>query len=338
MPASAAILPTNDTLPPRGPSPEEATRVPVVLSFDVEEHFLIEAAAGLDVGGDLQAHYRERLEVTTRWLLDCLAARGVRATFFVVGQVARHNPFLVRDIHRAGHEVASHGWDHSRLHRLTPAEFRADLRRSKDALEQVTGAAVVGFRAPTFSVVPETAWAIDVLAEEGFLYDSSIYPIRHDRYGVPRAPRTPFLARGHQHDILELPPLTWGFLGLRVPVGGGGYFRLLPTWLLHRGIGQMQRLDRPALAMLYFHPWEFDSEQARLPLGRLNRFRTYVGIRRSKERLASLLRRHPFVRALDATAGLRRQVGSLESFRLDGKQCRRTASGLESEKSRKSAE
>ncbi len=299
-------------------TPAAAGDIPVVLSFDVEEHFLIEAAAGLTIGADLQAHYRERLGVSTRWLLECLAAHGTRATFFVVGQVGRHDPALVRDIHRAGHEVASHGWDHSRLHRLSPAAFRADLRKGKDVLEQITGTAVVGFRAPTFSVVPETAWAIDVLAEEGFLYDSSVYPIRHDRYGIRQAPRTPFLARGHSHSILELPPLTCRFLGLRVPVGGGGYFRLLPSWLLHRGIGQLRRLDRPALAMLYFHPWEFDPEQTRLPLGRLNRFRTYVGIGRTRERLSKLLRRQPFVRALDASAALRQQTDSLESFRLVG--------------------
>jgi hypothetical protein len=134
---------------------------------------------------------------------------------------------------------------------------------------------------------------------------------------VPGAPRTPFLARGHSHSILELPLLTWRFLGLRVPVGGGGYFRLLPSWLLHRGVGQMRHRDLPALAMLYFHPWEFDTEQVRLPLGRLNRFRTYVGIRRTKERLVRLLGRHSFVRALDAAAGLQ-QAGPLETFRLVG--------------------
>jgi polysaccharide deacetylase family protein (PEP-CTERM system associated) len=312
MSTSALRSQTKDATGPCG----TPAGIPVVLSFDVEEHFLIEAAAGLTVGEDLQAHYRQRLDVTTRWLLECLAAYGTRATFFVVGQVARRNPALVRDIHLAGHEVASHGWDHSRLHRLTPAAFRADLRKGKDVLEQITGAVVAGFRAPTFSVVPETAWAIDVLAEEGFLYDSSVYPISHDRYGVRQAPRTPFLVRGHSHSILELPPLTCQFLGLRVPVGGGGYFRLLPAWLLHRGIGQMRGLDRPALAMLYFHPWEFDTEQVRLPMGRLNRFRTYVGIGRSKVRLAKLLRRQPFVRALDATAGLRLRADSLKTYRL----------------------
>ena len=185
-----------------GPEPE------VILSFDVEEHDRIEAAAGLAFDPARRDHYRSRVAPTTRWLLEQLDRHGIHATFFVVGQLARDEPALVRAIHDAGHEVASHGWDHRRVLSMNPESFREDLRRSRDALEQITGAAVVGYRAPTFSVVRLTAWAIDVLAEEGFLYDSSIYPVRHDRYGVPHAPRTPFLARGHDREILEIPPAT----------------------------------------------------------------------------------------------------------------------------------
>src|SRR5438067_4975912 len=209
---------------PPGPASAEAAQT--VLSFDVEEHYRIEAAAGLSVGDGLKAHYRERLCSSTYWLLDRLAEHDIRATFFVVGEIARHSPELVRAIHRAGHEVASHSWDHQRVHRLTPAQFRADVRRSKDALEQVTGERVVGYRAPTFSVVRQTAWALDVLAEEGMLYDSSVYPVRHDRYGVPGAPRSPFLARGVRHTLLELPPATLRLFGVNAPMGGGGYFPL----------------------------------------------------------------------------------------------------------------
>src|SRR5262249_41813180 len=160
-------------------------------SFDVEEHYRIEAAYGLTVGPEMQAHCRDRLDVSTRWLLERLDRHGARATFFIVGQIAEHNPGLIRDIHRAGHEVGSHRSHHRRGPRFTPEPFRQDVRRSKDALEQLTGEAVLGYRAPTFSIVRETAWALDVLAEEGFRYDSSIYPVRHDRYGVPKAPRTP---------------------------------------------------------------------------------------------------------------------------------------------------
>jgi polysaccharide deacetylase family protein (PEP-CTERM system associated) len=280
----------------------------IVLSFDVEEHDRIESAVGVTVPDELRAHYGDRVETATRWLLDELAGVGVKATFFVLGETARQHPALVRAMHDAGHEVASHGWDHQRLHRLTPASFRDDVRRSKDALEQITGAAVLGYRAPTFSVVRQTAWALEVLAEEGLLYDSSIYPVVHDRYGMPAAPRWPFRVRDGAGGLLELPPLTWRFLGANVPVGGGGYFRLLPLWLLERALAQAARQGRPAVAMLYFHPWEFDPQQRRLPLTGLNRFRTYVGLRRSRGRLRRLLGRHSFTRAVDVA----RQLGPQE--------------------------
>jgi polysaccharide deacetylase family protein (PEP-CTERM system associated) len=284
--------------PPGQPTPQ------VILSFDVEEHYRIEAAADLPVPAALKEHCRGRVDLTTRWLLDALGRHDVKATFFVVGQIARDNPALVRAIHRAGHEVASHSWDHRRVHHFTPASFRADVCKSRDALEQVTGAAVVGFRAPTFSIVRETAWALDVLAEVGMAYDSSVYPVRHDRYGVPRAPRVPFLARGRRHAILELPPATWRVLGINVPTGGGGYFRLFPLWLLERTLRQVARKCWPAVAMLYFHPWEFDPEQEQLPLRRLSRFRTYVGIQRTRGRLGSLLSRYRFTRAMDVARKL----------------------------------
>jgi polysaccharide deacetylase family protein (PEP-CTERM system associated) len=271
----------------------------IVLSFDVEEHDRIEAAAGLHIAPALKAHYRERLADSTRWLLDTLARAEVRATFFVVGQIADHDPGLVRAIRAGGHEVASHGWAHRRLLAMTPSEFREDARRSKEALEQVTGTAVVGYRAPTFSVMPQTAWALDLLAELGMRYDSSIYPVRHDRYGVPAAPRAPFWAYGERHRILELPPATLRVGGVNVPMGGGGYFRLFPLWLIERALRQTAADCRPAAAVLYFHPWEFDPEQARLPLGRLSRFRTYVGLTRTRGRLTELLARHRFTRAVD---------------------------------------
>lgn len=288
----------------------------IVLSFDVEEHFRIEAAAGLTIDPALRAHHCERLEASTSWLLDELARFEVKATFFIVGQIARHNAQLVAAVHRAGHEVASHGWDHRRVHHFTPATFQEDVRKSKDALEQVTGQRVVGYRAPTFSIVQQTAWAIDVLAELGMLYDSSIYPVRHDRYGVPRAPRAPFLAKGVQHTLLELPPATLRLLGVNAPMGGGGYFRLFPLFLMERALRQTERTCIPSVAMLYFHPWEFDPEQLQLPLGKLSRLRTYVGIGRSRERLKSLLDRHRFTRALDVAKQLSAQRDLLNTFEL----------------------
>jgi polysaccharide deacetylase family protein (PEP-CTERM system associated) len=288
----------------------------VVLSFDIEEHDRIEAAADLDFDRSRRAAYGARMEDATRWLLDRLAARGIVATFFVVGEIARDRPGLVRAIHRAGHEIASHSWDHRRVHAHTPATFRDDLRTSKDALEQVTGEAVVGYRAPTFSVVAETARALDDMAEAGFLYDSSIYPVRHDRYGVPGAPRSPFLAVGQRHSILELPPLTLRLLGMNLPAGGGGYFRLFPLLVIEQAIRQTLRQCRPAVAMLYFHPWEFDPEQESLPLGSWRRWRTYVGIGRTRGRFETLISRHHFCRAVDAAADIRRSGIYLCQFAL----------------------
>jgi polysaccharide deacetylase family protein (PEP-CTERM system associated) len=280
------------------------TALRVILSFDVEEHDRIESARGLFVEPALRQTYAARLAPTTYWILEQLERRGIRATFFILGQIARAQPDLVRAIHRGGHEVASHGWDHKRLHSLTPATLRQELRQSLDALSQITGEAVVGFRAPTFSLMPQTAWAVDVLAEAELLYDSSIYPVRHDRYGMPGAPRGPFRIRGREREVLELPPLTLRVFRANLAVGGGGYFRLYPLAALERALGQVQRDLRPAVAMLYFHPWEFDAEQPRLPLALLSRLRTYVGLRRTRARLESLLGRYRFSRAADVAAEL----------------------------------
>jgi polysaccharide deacetylase family protein (PEP-CTERM system associated) len=278
-----------------------------VLSFDVEEHHRIEAAAGLCLDQSLVATYGTRLGPSTHYLLERLEEYGIKATFFVVGDIAQTNPGLVREIHRAGHEVASHGWDHKRVHRFTPASFCEDLRRSKGALEQVIGEPVVGYRAPTFSIVRQTAWAIDVLGESGLLYDSSIYPVRHDRYGIHDAPRAPFLAQGRTHTILEFPPLTLRLLRMNVPVGGGGYFRLLPLWIMRHALRQSLHDCHPRVAMIYFHPWEFDPDQPRLPLRPLSRFRTYIGMTKSRNRLESLLSQHTFSRAVDLVAQLKQK-------------------------------
>jgi polysaccharide deacetylase family protein (PEP-CTERM system associated) len=287
----------------------------IVLSFDIEEHFRIEAAASLALDPAMKAHYSARVAPSTYWLLDQLNRQDIKATFFIVGQIAQKDPALIRAIYRAGHEVASHSWDHRRVHSLTPTSFREDVRRSKDTIEQITGEAVVGYRAPTFSIVRQTAWALDILVELDLLYDSSIYPVRHDRYGVPQAPREPFLAEGTGCTILELPPATLRLLGVNVPMGGGGYFRLLPLLLMMQAIQQMRRDCQPSVATLYFHPWEFDPQQPRLPLRGLSRFRTYVGINRSRARLASLLTtKYRFARAVDVASRLARHRHALRRF------------------------
>lgn len=294
--------------------------VPVVLSFDVEEHDRIEAAVGLSVSSELKHTYAERMEVVTRRLLDQLATAGdVKATFYIVGQIGETRPRLVRAIADAGHEIGSHSYDHVRIHRHTPKSFAEDLRRSVGALEQAAGVPVVGFRAPTFSLTRQTAWAADVLLASGLRYDSSLFPVRHDRYGVPDAPRVPFWLTAAGGRILELPPLSYRLLGLNLPVAGGGYFRLFPPKVMAAGIRQMDG-DPAALAMLYFHPWEFDPDQPKLPLGPLSRWRTYVGIGNSVARLGALLDRYRgrFRRAIDVVEELERAPDRLPTYCFHG--------------------
>jgi polysaccharide deacetylase family protein (PEP-CTERM system associated) len=290
-----------------------------VASFDIEEHHRIEAAVGLTCSHEQKAEYGRRMEHVTRRLLEHLDVAGVKATFYIVGEIARRHPGLVRDIHGAGHEVGSHSWDHRRVHHFTPETFRDDVRRSKDALEDLIGEPILGFRAPTFSVVRTTGWALDVLAECGFEYDSSIFPVRHDRYGIPEAPRGPFLAEGREREILELPLLTYRVFRFNLPVAGGGYFRLFPLAVMNAGLRQADRSaspTSPSVAMLYFHPWEFDPEQPRLPLSRFSRWRTYVGMRRSTGRLNSLLMSFPFTRAIDAARAIRASGAPLPRFKV----------------------
>ncbi|MHB1558515.1 MAG: XrtA system polysaccharide deacetylase [Isosphaeraceae bacterium] len=297
------------------PSPGVPEAMPTVLSFDIEEHDRIEAAAGLEVARSVREDYRRRMARTTAWILDRLAACEIRATFFVVGQIAEEDPGLIRTIADAGHEVASHGWDHRRILAMTPDAFREDLRTSKDALEQGAGVAVVGYRAPTFSLVRKTAWALDILADLGFLYDSSIYPVRHDRYGIPEAPRCPFVAEGERNEILEIPPATVRLGGVNVPVGGGGYFRLLPGPMFRSALSLLSRDPAAGATMLYFHPWEFDPDQPRLPLNGVSRFRTYVGIRQARSRLERLMTGRRFMRAIDLAMCLHERRDGLPRFR-----------------------
>jgi polysaccharide deacetylase family protein (PEP-CTERM system associated) len=281
----------------------------------VEEHHRIEAAAGLVVPETLMGEYARRMEERTRVLIDFLATKGVPATFFFLGDLARTHANLIRDVAAAGHEIACHSWDHRRLHRHDPGTFRDALRQSKDALEQASGRPVVGFRAPTFSIGRETGWAIDVLVEEGFAYDSSIFPVRHDLYGMPDAPRSPFRAVGPTASILELPPATYRRAGQNLPVAGGGYFRLFPPVLMRAGIRQLTARTHPPVSMLYFHPWEFDPDQPRLRMGRVTRWRTYVGIEKSMGRLERLLNQpYTFRRAVDVATDIESSGAELQRF------------------------
>ncbi len=234
-----------------------------------------------------------RLQPPVERILEILATSGASATFFVLGWVANDQPELIRRIAAGGHEIASHGMDHAMLERLSPADFARQLRDSRRLLEDITGQAVIGYRAPTFSLTHRTAWALDVLAESGFEYDSSVYPIRHDRYGVPDAPTQPHRASGPGGGtILELPPLTFRALGSNWPIGGGGYLRLLPVKLPAMGLDAAAAKGLPG--MIYLHPWELDPHQPRLPMRRLSRWRHRVNLRRTEGKLHRLLRRFAF--------------------------------------------
>ena len=212
--------------------------MPVSFTFDVEPHDRIEAAAGLTCPAARSGDYAQRMDASTRWLLDTLAGHGVRATFFVVGQIAATHPRLVRAIAAAGHEVACHCWDHRRVHHFTPATFRRDVRRAKNALEQAAGQPVVGVPGPDVQRRRRDGLGDRRAGRGGVPYDSSCFPVRHDRYGVPDAPRFPFRIYGREQTLLELPPATLGVGGFNLPAAGGGYFRLFPPMVMRPRSGR----------------------------------------------------------------------------------------------------
>jgi polysaccharide deacetylase family protein (PEP-CTERM system associated) len=251
-------------------------------------------------------------------LLTLLATADVRATFFVLGRVAEHCPQVVRRIAAAGHEIACHGDGHEMIARLGPDGFAADTRAGKQRLEDLTGQPVLGYRAATFGLVRATAWAIDTLASLGFAYDSSVQPVRHDRYGVPDAPPQAHIARGPGGGtILEIPPMTRRLLGHNIPLGGGGYFRLLPAWLFDRGLRACAAEQRPG--MLYLHPWEFDPGQPVVPgTSRMSRFRHRVNLHRTAGKLAHLMRRHAFTPVASVLDDLRTAAQQRPAFDYAG--------------------
>lgn len=265
-----------------------ASLPPACVSIDVEEYYHIEAAYHAIARTDWD-RLPSRVEANVDRLLELMDRLHRPATFFILGHVARRTPQVVRRIAAAGHEVASHGFMHDRLHRLDPTTFACDLRDSQHLLQDLAQQPVIGYRAPTFSIVPQTAWAIDVLLDAGFQYDASIFPVRHPWYGVPEAPDQPFMVRGRPQGgtLLELPALTWSALGRKWPVAGGGYFRLLPLTFMRRGLAQAIRQRRPII--LYFHPWEFDPDMPRMKLSFTGRLRTYTGLRSAMDKLQSIL-------------------------------------------------
>lgn len=257
------------------------------LTIDVEDYYHV---SGFERGIPRSAwdDYPSRVVDNTQRLLDRLERHSVRATFFVLGWVAERFPELVRRIDRAGHELASHSFWHRLVYELTPDEFRADLRRSRAAIEQAAGRSVTAYRAPSFSITRRSLWALDVLAEEGFVVDSSVFPVRHDRYGIPDAPREPHAIETPSGTIWEFPmsAVRWG--GVNWPVSGGGYFRLYPYAATLRAVRSVNAQGRPLV--FYLHPWEIDPEQPRLRVaGWLSRRRHYVNLHTTDAKLERLL-------------------------------------------------
>lgn len=258
------------------------------MSVDVEDWFQVQAFADRIDRADWDG-FAPRVERNTDAVLDLFDEAGVKATFFTLGWVAERFPGLVRRIVDEGHELASHGWAHVRVDSQTPEAFRQDVRRTKALLEDAGGVPVAGYRAATFSIGARETWAFKVLAEEGYAYSSSIYPIRHDYYGMPDAPRFPFRPAGAEGTV-EIPMTTVQLGGRNLPCSGGGYFRLLPYGVSRWQLERVNRIDRQP-CIFYFHPWEIDPDQPRQRgVSAKTAFRHYTGLGRMRGRLRRLLR------------------------------------------------
>ena len=262
-------------------------RIPNALTVDVEDYFHVSAFAEAIRREDWD-RIEPRYEANTRRVLGMFGESGVRATFFVLGWVAERSPHLVRQIAEAGHEVACHGYSHQLVYRQTRAEFEAETRLSKRILEDAAGCPVTGYRAASYSITRDSLWALDVLLEAGFEYDSSVFPVRHDRYGIPDAPTLPTAVTTPGGGTIVEFPLSvarWG--GLNVPVAGGGYFRLFPYAVTRAGLRQLERRSQPAV--FYLHPWEVDPDQPRIDARWFSRFRHYNNLHQFEPRLKRLL-------------------------------------------------
>jgi len=257
------------------------------MTIDVEDYFHVSVFEDT-VRRDRWPSLESRVVANTARLLDLFDEFGTRGTFFVLGWVAERFPSIPRDIAHRGHELASHGYAHRLIYKQRPDEFRDDVRRAKKVIEDITGHAVAGYRAPSFSLTERSLWALDVLLEEGYRYDASIFPVRHDRYGIPNAHRWPHRMTVGDGTLFEVPGSTVRVAGINLPVAGGGYFRLLPYAWTRWGIARLNRVERQP-AVFYLHPWEIDPQQPRLPAGALGRFRHYRNLHKTESRLRALL-------------------------------------------------
>jgi polysaccharide deacetylase family protein (PEP-CTERM system associated) len=275
------------------PATASVSSIRHIMSVDVEDYFHVEAFAGV-VPRESWNRYPCRVVDNCNRLLDIFDRYGVKATFFMLGWVADRFPAMVREVHNRGHELACHSFWHLKVDSLTPSQFRADTRQACDAIGQAASVRVSGYRAPTWSISKRSPWAFDILGEEGFEYDSSIYPIRHDLYGTPGASRYPYAhVCKDGRRLMEFPPATAKIAGMNFPAAGGGYLRILPLAYTSWVFTQFERAGQPLV--LYLHPWEIDPAQPRIRGPLKSRFRHYTNLHRTENRLHALLQRYRFV-------------------------------------------
>lgn len=305
------------TLPSEGPRP--AGPILNAFSIDVEDYFHVQGYADVIPRSDWDT-LPPRVEKNTDLILRVLEEHGVRGTFFVLGWVARRHPTLVRRIAAAGHEIASHGMDHTLVYTQSPEVFREETCASKALLEDLAQAPVVGYRAATYSITMRSLWALEILAEEGFQYDSSIFPIRHDRYGIVHAPRLPhYIVLGGGERLLEFPLSTLRVLGHNLPVAGGGYFRFFPFPFTAAAFARLNERDRTPF-VFYLHPWEIDPDQPRVKTRLFATLRHRLNLDRCMDRLRRLLGRFAFAPVREVLTVHRPQaVVPLESLARGGR-------------------
>jgi polysaccharide deacetylase family protein (PEP-CTERM system associated) len=288
-----------------------ATPITHVLSVDVEDYFQVEAFAGI-VDRESWDQWPSRVVANTQRVLDLFDAHNATGTFFIVGWVAEKFPHLVRDIQSRGHELACHSYWHRTVYSLSPEEFRLDAQRAKQVIEDASGTAVNGYRAPSWSITKDSLWALDILAEEGFTYDSSIYPIHHDLYGVPGAKRFPYTYKcGNGLTLREYPPATLRLMGTNFPAAGGGYLRIFPSAITELAFNKFEN-SYGERVVVYLHPWEVDPEQPRIQSPLKSRLRHYTNLGRMSAKVDAVLRRHKFQRFCDVMAAEAAENQALE--------------------------
>ncbi len=256
------------------------------MTVDVEDYFHV-AAFDKDIRPDDWGQYESRVERNTHKLLDLFGKRNINATFFVLGWTAERCPQLIRTIAQQGHEIACHGYSHQLVYNQTPELFLQETKRAKGILEDISSKSIKGYRAASYSITNNSRWALDILVELGFQYDSSIFPVKHDRYGIPDSPKLPYRLKTEQgNNLVEFPLSTLKVFNYSLPVAGGGYFRLYPYHFTRYALGRINKNGNPFV--FYLHPWEIDPGQPRIKTRLLSRFRHYNNLNKCEDRLERL--------------------------------------------------